>query len=241
MPNPEYFTGRTSVFVQSVLRSIASAYKLEGLLPHPRVPSAPHFACVNTDTIRRYRFLDSDPYELCTMPGAPGQAFYVMGTSYIFLCPSFWRGQVEPQRDKNICPSVTNNRFLDGGETLAGYASYLLIHEMVHFYLQAASLGIYTHPPEIYPINYCVGLDAMNSIRNPQNYQFYVASKSCHYLLKPDWVTLTKSSGASEMHRCSGSLHASVSAGTIELYSTSHSYDSGMASIHDPTSQSRPC
>ncbi|MCJ1453777.1 hypothetical protein MMC28_004126 [Mycoblastus sanguinarius] len=46
---------------------------------------------------------------------------------------------------------------------------------MTHFYMQEASLGTHTDPPEIYPLNQCVFSDALISIHNPQNYQFYVA------------------------------------------------------------------
>ena len=166
--------GATSTYVRGILRSIASAQPLKGLKPDPSVPSAPRFACVTPSTINQYAFLKDDPYEICSHPGA-GQSFYVTGSSYILLCSSFWRGGLVPE--KNKCPSVRGNQFLGGGEPLGMYLTYLVIHEMVHFYLGEASLGAWTDPPEIYAINYCVALDPLNSAHNPQNYQFYVASK----------------------------------------------------------------
>ena len=168
--------GATSTYVRGILRSIASAQPLEGLNPDPSVPSAPRFACVTPSTISQYRFLDVDPWRICSQPNA-GQAFYFGGSSYIFICPSFWRGDVAPQKKKRSCPSVRRNQFLGGGEALSMYMTYLVIHEMVHFYLGKASLGAFTDPPEIYPINNCVALDTLNSLHNPQNYQFYVASE----------------------------------------------------------------
>ena len=166
--------GATSTYVRGVLRSIASAQPVKGLKPNPSVPSAPRFACVTPSTIRQYKFFEVDPWKVCNQPYA-GQAFYLGGSSYIFLCASFWRGKIVPQ--SKTCPSVRENRFLGGGEALSMYLTYLVIHEMVHFYLGKASLGVYTDQPETYRINDCVALDPLDSVHNPQNYQFYVASK----------------------------------------------------------------
>lgn len=177
--------GATSTYVRGILRSIASAQPLEGLKPDPSVPSAPRFACVTPSTISQYKFLEVDPWKVCSRPDA-GQAFYYGGSSYIFICSSFWRGDVAPQR--NTCPSVRQNQFLGGGEALGMYLTYLVVHEMVHFYLGKASLGAFTDPPEIYPINDCVALDPLNSVHNPQNYQFYVAmaQQGCTDVPDPD-------------------------------------------------------
>lgn len=166
--------GATSTYVRGILRSIASAQPLKGLKPDPSVPSAPRFACVTRSTVSQYKFLELDPWEICSRPDA-GQAFYLGGSSYIFLCSSFWWGRIAPH--KNTCPSVRENQFLGGGEALSMYLTYLVIHEMVHFYLGKASLGAFTDPPEVYPINDCVALDPLDSVHNPQNYQFYVASE----------------------------------------------------------------
>lgn len=177
--------GATSTYVRGILRSIASAQPLKGLIPDPSVPSTPRFACVTPRTISRYRFLEVDPWELCNRADA-GQAFYFGGSSYIFLCSSFWRGDIAPE--KSACPSVRRNQFLGGGEALSMYLTYLIIHEMAHFYLGKASLGAFTDPPEIYPINDCVALDPLNSVHNPQNYQFYVAmaQQGCTNVPDPD-------------------------------------------------------
>ena len=166
--------GATSTYIRGILRSIASAQPLDGLQPFPSVPSVPRFACVTPSTISQYAFLTADPWKICNQPYA-GQAFYVPRSSYIFLCSSLWGMTIAPE--KNTCPSVKRNRFIGGGETLSMYLIYFVIHEMVHFYLGKASLGIGTDPPETYPINHCVALDPLDSAHNPQNYQFYVASK----------------------------------------------------------------
>ena len=166
--------GATATYVQDLLRAIASARPLGGLEPEPSVPSAPHFTCVTPQTVSQYKFIEADLWKLCQGPDRP-QAMYYSGSSYIFLCPTFWWGKVAPQ--KSTCPTVRRNQFLGGGEVLGMYMTYLVIHEMAHFYLGKASLGLYNNPPEIYRINDCVALGTSDSVHNPQNYQFYVASE----------------------------------------------------------------
>ena len=163
-------------YIRDILQFIASARKVKGLNPDPFKPSAPRFACVTRSTVKQYKFLKVDPWKYCNQPGG-GQAFYWSGSSYIFLCPSFWNSAIAPMPQKNTCPSVIRNQFLGDGEDLAVYTAYMVIHEMVHFYLGRYSLGPYTYPPETYPINDCVALDPSHSALNPQNYQFYVASQ----------------------------------------------------------------
>ena len=167
--------GSTSTYVRGILRSIASGQKLTGLQPDRFLPTAPRFACVAPSTTSQYEFLQFDAWSFCNSPDV-GLAFYVGDTSYIFLCPNLWRVEVMPQR--STCPFVVHNQFLGSGQPLSMYLTYLLIHEMVHFYLGEASLGPYSVPPEVYPINNCVALGTLDSVHNPQNYQYYVASES---------------------------------------------------------------
>ena len=49
---------------------------------------------------------------------------------------------------------------------------------MMHFYLGVNSLSQTSAPPEQYELNDCVGLNKVDSLRNPSNYQYYLASKS---------------------------------------------------------------
>ena len=164
--------GATSTYVRGILRSIASAQPVTGLNPDPSVPTAPRFACVVPSTTSQYGFLGFDAWIYCNQPGV-GLAFYVGGASYIFLCPRFWQYEIAPRR--NTCPSVRHNQFIGRGDPLSLYMTYMVIHEMVHFYLGWASLGPDSDPPEVYSINDCVGLNPLNSVHNPANYHFYVA------------------------------------------------------------------
>ena len=144
------------------------------LEPFPNIPTAPNFVCVTPFTAEIFKAQGLDIWRDCHEPGA-GQLFYVMGISFIFLCPSFWGRPAAPSFPD--CPSVRKNWWTGEGQNLANYLAYYLIHEMVHFYLGGESLGISTSPPEVYPINDCVALSTFNSIRNPQNYQNYVARR----------------------------------------------------------------
>ena len=164
--------GATSTYVRGILRSIALARPVTGLNPDPSVPTAPRFACVAPSTTSQYGFLGFDAWFYCHQPGV-GLAFYVGGASYIFLCPRFWQYDIAPR--KSTCPSVRHNQFLGRGDPLSLYMTYMVIHEMVHFYLGWASLGPDSDPPELYSINDCVGLNPLNSVHNPANYHFYVA------------------------------------------------------------------
>ena len=103
-------------------------------------------------------------------------AYYHKGSSYIFICPLFWSRQPAPTREN--CPRVIHNRFVGNRVLLSEYKTYILIHEMVHFYLGADSLTPHSLPPERYELNECVALDSTLSLRNPSNYQNYIASKS---------------------------------------------------------------
>ena len=159
-----------------MLQNIYASKPIRGLQPDPGLLSAPRFACVTTSTIHLYPWVEVDPYYACTwlLPGAG--AYYLAGSSYIFLCPLFW--SLEPAPTRENCPRVIHNRFVGDGALLSDYKTYILIHEMVHFYLGATSLTQSSFPAEKYQLNECVALDRDNSLLNPSNYHFYIASKS---------------------------------------------------------------
>ena len=160
--------------VRLILQGIAYAVRLPNLGPNPKGQSRPSFMCVGPNTRTPFKYLYGlDLYAQCSL-GA-GQAFYVEGGSYIFLCPTFWNAPVAPPTP--FCPSVFGNIWPESAAHVASYLTYLLIHELGHFYLGTESLGQHTIPSEVYPINGCVGLDMDSSRRNPQNYQYYVACK----------------------------------------------------------------
>ena len=167
--------GDTREFVQEVLERIAFGTKMINLLPNPFIPTRPNFACVTPETEAKYKFLKGSAYKSCIRPGQ-GQAFIIAGTSYIFLCPSFWTRPAWPSFPD--CPYVRKNQWVGLGQALTSYRGYLLMHEMVHFYLGGSSLGYPPNSPEVYEMNDCVGLGPYDSLHNPQNYQNYVACRT---------------------------------------------------------------
>ena len=159
-----------------MLQNIYTAQPRWGLQPEPGLLSSPRFACVTPSIIHIYPWLVIDPYHACTSLYPEMPAYYHRGSSYILLCPFFWSRQPAPTKEN--CPRVIHNRFVGNRVRLSEYKTYILIHELVHFYLGADSLSPYSLPLEKYELNDCVALDRTNSLRNPSNYQYYIASKS---------------------------------------------------------------
>ena len=160
-----------------MLQKIYTAQTKVGLQPQPGLPSAPRFACVTPETIGLYPWMRLNPFSICVSNPPSGMgAFYYTGSSYILICPGFW--SIEPWPLKGLCPTVIHNRFIGAQARLSNYQTYVLIHEMLHFYLGMDSLSQISAPPEKYKLNDCVGLGKVNSLRNPSNYQHYLASKS---------------------------------------------------------------
>ena len=159
-----------------MLQNIYTSRSIRGLQPEPDLLSAPRFSCVTQATIHIYPWLEVDPFYACRWLLSGAGAYYQAGSSYIFLCPLFWSRQPAPTTEN--CPRVIHNRFVGNPALLSDYKTYILIHEMVHFYLGATTLTPYSFPSEKYQLNECVALDRDNSLLNPSNYQFYIASKS---------------------------------------------------------------
>ncbi|KAL8854334.1 MAG: hypothetical protein Q9221_000820 [Calogaya cf. arnoldii] len=101
----------------------------------------------------------------------------MFGWKYIFLCENFLKLTTIPLGPaKKYCPHITGNRFTVPAELqrLANYKTYVLIHEMVHFYVGKYSLGFTSIPPESYASNICVNFDMKTSLRSPMNFQYFV-------------------------------------------------------------------
>ena len=168
-----------SVYASGILRRVYNGGKRSGLLPDPQTYTLPHIACATPNMGRRYPFTPS-PWNSCL---AGMLAMYAPNTRYVFLCPVFFSlpsGPVGPP--KAICPVVDRNQYTTAGFQLISYQPLVLIHELIHFYLGAASLGAHTYPPEQYELNGCVSLNAMDSVHNPTNYQAYMSSTYSSFL-----------------------------------------------------------
>lgn len=125
-----------------------------------------------------YLNLGYDPWHKCLVGGprsTPLQAFYAEDTIYTFLCPAFF---VQPQVSTFHCPSITDNTFSgDPGLFYRNYQTYILLYQLIRFYLGDNALTSRSDPREQLDWNDCVRLDTLNSILNPTNLQIYTACK----------------------------------------------------------------
>ena len=175
-------TDKSKQAVTSMLQNIANLKPIRVLLPSPLTATPPEFICVAPDTAIRYKSKPFDPFAECEKTKA--LAMTVAHTRYIFLCDSFVRTSATPSSlgprtgPADQCPKVTDNAFPRGAVSLSMYQRYILLHEMVHFYLGSKTLRQTSNPKEVYDWTECVRLNAGLSLRNPENYQAFIASKS---------------------------------------------------------------
>ena len=165
-----------------MLEKIKNQTPIRGRWPNLLKASGPEFVCVKSDTLLRYKHLKFDPYIFCQQPRS--YAAWARQSRYIFLCDFFFEQplsppSIEPQssRPANTCLKVNRRRnsFVGFGNIVCLYQKYMLIHEMVHFYLGSKTLGWKTQPSEEYDLTKCVRFSEQLSLRNPQNYQAFVA------------------------------------------------------------------
>ena len=167
--------------VKAILDHIFYSRGKINLKPHPNTLSFPRLSCVTEESARLYGYLDLDydPWQRCLVGGprsTPIQAFYAEDTIYTFLCPAFFVQPSTPKRKQ--CPSLTNNRFSgDPGKLYRNYQTYIMLYQLIRFYLGDNALTAYTDPKEQLDWNECVGLNTVDSVLNPTNLQIYAACK----------------------------------------------------------------
>ncbi|KAL8900392.1 MAG: hypothetical protein Q9207_005721, partial [Kuettlingeria erythrocarpa] len=159
--------------VTKMLKDIQTLRPARGMRPNIFKAQYPEFICVTPETRSRYR-LRLDPHVLCERNGEFGM--WLRGEKYVFLCKKFFTDKISPVGPPTkFCPRVIDNMFEPKGYLLADYQKYVLIHELVHFYLGRSSLGWTTNPKEKYRLNECVDMDPKNSLKNPMHWQYFVA------------------------------------------------------------------
>lgn len=177
--------------VRKILGHMTNMQGLLGLRPTPHVVSPPGFACVDASSAERYNYLQLgyDPYLRCQSEAVQGttlRSFYAEGTSYIFLCDSFFQLPVKPPvfgdavLKSASCPNVLRNKF-DGWQRgfHRNYQIYRLVYQLSRFYLGRNALDWKSDPKEVFDWNDCVHkLNALESVLNPTNMELYVACKS---------------------------------------------------------------
>ena len=143
--------------------------------------SSPRLTCVTEDSADLYGYLNLgyDPWHRCLVGGphsTPIQAFYAENTVYTFMCPAFF--VQPPMSTRNRCPSVTNNKFSgDSGVFYGNYQIYIILYQLIRFYLGRNALTRNTVPQEQLDWNACLCLNSLDSVLNPTNLQVYIACK----------------------------------------------------------------
>ena len=185
-------------FSLSILEHIRDYKNCPGKLPATWKNKPPEFVCVHTDThdkLQKYADLKAlDPWVFCeekTTAWAFGHQEY----RFIFLCRRFWEHDVEPppRRMLDACPGVTDeNEWVDDdAERLVAWQKYLVVHELIHQYISDGGLTRDTNPREVYSLNECTGLDTGGiRERNPNNLEYYVASKCSKFVRGLLWTSL---------------------------------------------------
>lgn len=172
-------------FINGVLQNIAAG---TSMLPAQVAPgfstSSPIITCVSTMPDPHESPVPFSPYisaitagyQHCRSDPTGAIGAYIQGTPLIVLCPLFWGVSAKPTR--RICNRVNEatNQFQSDGLSLVNTQVSVLLHELVHFYSEAASGVQVTH--EGIRLNDCVGLNAEQSRLNPNNYVYYVFSTS---------------------------------------------------------------
>ncbi|KAI4206008.1 MAG: hypothetical protein LQ348_001130 [Seirophora lacunosa] len=162
--------------VTKMLQDVYSLRPARGMRPNPLRAQLPEFVCVKPDTFWRYN-IGVDPYIKCEQTGF--FSMWLRGFKYVFICEKYFNMTMSPiGPPAKYCVPVIENKFNGRGDLLGDYQKYILVHELVHFYLGRSSLGWSTNPKENYRMNQCVNMDPKNSLKNPMHYQYFLASKS---------------------------------------------------------------
>lgn len=82
-----------------------------------------------------------------------------------------------PPGQASACPNVVGGQFQGQWGYLVQNQMFILMHEILHFYLGNAPGPAKNSATEINDINEAVGLGAVDAISNAQSFVFYAASK----------------------------------------------------------------
>ena len=97
-------------------------------------------------------------------------AYIFQPARIVSICPLFWT--VPRIARKRACPLVANGKLLTEPWNLRTTQYAILVHEMVHVYNRFDDSR-----QEVYDLEDVVGLDAIRSVENAQNYASYAAGQ----------------------------------------------------------------
>ena len=193
-------------FIEQMFANITNGNALPK--PGSSTPQAPTIACLTEPGVATENTTAGvkDLYEICS--GNPKYAaFYRAQSNWIFLCPEFFTfPQQTAQPASQYCPQVVDGYFVQAyWMNLVQNQMFILMHEILHYYLDSAPYPSTDAVTEVTDINVAFNLAALDAVSNAESYVIYDASKQ--YL-----------SAAT-----SGLSTNDVLSGLCELYSLSHS------------------
>lgn len=94
---------------------------------------------------------------------------------YVSLCQEIFRLKERP--DATDCAGSLAQGLMPSGQTLARTLLTILLHQLVDIYLVSMP-GLKPLKPRVFGLDAVIGLSASQSVGNPANYVFYVASTS---------------------------------------------------------------
>ena len=168
-------TSSTNSFIQGILKDIREVSRV-GVFHKPTLICASAHLAHDYPKLPRYFWNWCENRHLST--GDPVRAFTTYEGYRTVICPTFWDLPFKPSSPQ--CIPVTNENIWGGApKNLILFQHYLLAHELIHTYLgRKRSLGWESDPEEVYTARDCMQLSATNRVKNPNNYQYYFASKS---------------------------------------------------------------
>lgn len=161
----KFFSGVDPNIVNTVLTNIA----LGTNVPSNGKTWQPTIICTNPDMPEI-----ANHWNLCQQSVVQGT--HQRNTQYVLLCPRIFELKSVP--DATDCVGPRANGMLSTGQGLARSVMAILLHELVHMYLDPQHL-----PQDYYGIHAVLDLPASESVINPPNYVFYVASTSIRIVI----------------------------------------------------------
>lgn len=197
-PSPAYTTffkvPQYAPFVASILsQTTQGASVLPGnVLPNENIPPSPpmlacaidpaknpnihqghdrhHWGLLTRLTAFAYTYCNSSP---------TNRAAAIGGTPFIAICPYHFSYPMLPEPDRCMLQRKSTGEYLESGATFANTMVAGLLHEIVHYYANAAVPP--TKSPEddkeVYYVNECVGLKGRKARLMSNCYVYYILSK----------------------------------------------------------------
>ena len=111
----------------------------------------------------------------CNNPGGT-RAFTMQPEKVVFFCPSFWT--MRRAARKAACPVIVNGEVETEPLQLRSTKFATLVHELVHVYNKFDhTQDVFDNTEEVYNLTDVVGLNAVGSLENAQNFAYYAAGE----------------------------------------------------------------